>query len=204
MVPQVAYQFEITLRQGLRGLDEFLRTGDISSPILEQDLHDLNKFLGLNEPGRKKLQEMAPRTRRRYVAAAKKGDYRAKSTLKREQNMRTGRNNRYGVTSTQYTQLNALIRRIKSSGVDIMEHLEPETVKDMVQTYGFQYMIEVLTQQIDSIEEYTKGHKEPGNARWHARGELEEQARERLGQLMPEVFHISGTDPYYYYHGTLR
>lgn len=205
----MAYNWDYILRKGLKALDALVN-GEPADKLDMLELAEVERFLGLDEPGpggkpRKRLAEMAPRTRRRYVAAAKKGDYHARNTLSREQQMRKFKtSNDYGVTPAQYTKLRAVRDAIVDSGVDIGEYLSPSTIKDMVETYGFDYMYKVLTQQLDSIREYTKGNAGPGNQRWHSRGQLEEAARKKMQNSFPAVLHINGTDPYYYYHGTSR
>lgn len=205
----MAYNWDYILRKGLKALDALVN-GEPADKLDMLELAEVERFLGLDEPGpggkkRKRLAEMAPRTRRRYVAAAKKGDYHARNTLKREQQMRKHKTvNDYGVAPRDYTILRKLVNEIENSGVDIGEYLSQQTIKDMIETYGFAYMVKVLTQQVDSIREYTKGNAGPGNQRWHSRGQLEEEARKRMQNSFPAVLHINGTDPYYYYHGTLR
>jgi hypothetical protein len=166
------------------------------------DLRAVEELLGLKRP----LASYAPRTRRRYVSAARKGDRGAQKTLAKE---RVGRSTRvkaqYGITPAQLTKLNKVRLPIIASKVDIAPFLDDEVIKDIVKMYGFKYLMEVLTQQLDSIKRYTEGNREPGRNRWLNRGELEEQAKDRLGAAFQlSVYYINGTDPYYYYHGHLK
>ena len=166
------------------------------------DLRAVEQFLGLKRP----LASYAPRTRRRYVSAARKGDRGAKKTLAKERNTRTTMTrSRWGISPAQLTKLNKVRTPIIASGIDIAPFLNDEVIKDIVTMYGFDYLIEVLTQQLDSIRAYTRGDRIPGRERWDSRGELEEQAKQRLGSKFALTVHyVNGTDPYYYYHGHLK
>lgn len=167
----------------------------------QTDLELVERRLGLPKP----LAEYAPRTRRRYIAAARKGQNR-EAALQRERVVRkSSTKNEYGLTPTQLTKINAYRIPIQDSGVDIGPYLEPDMIKDIVQMYGFAYLHQVLADQYDSIQQYTQNNREPGRRRWNSRGELEAEAEAKMAQKFSAVvYHAKGTDPYYYYHGTIR
>lgn len=166
------------------------------------DLIAVEEFLGLKRP----LASYAPRTRRRYIAAVRKNDRGAKRTLAKETQTRTARTKeQYGLNPSQLTQLNKVKKPIIESGVDIHPFLNDDVIKNTVKMYGFKYMLEVLSNQLDSIKRYTAGDPLPGRERWNSRGELEEAAKARLGSAFQlTTIYIGGTDPYYYYHGHYR
>lgn len=166
-----------------------------------QDLRYVERRLGLT----RSLESYAPRTRRRYIAAARKGTS-AKTARERENKARkSAAKNKFGLTPTQLAKLNKYRIPILESGVDIGPYLEPDYIRDIVQMYGFKYMITVLADQYDSIKEYTRFNAEPGRTRWNSRGEYEAEAEALMAQKFTAVaYNAKGTDPYYYYHGTIR
>lgn len=185
----------------LKAVDRILM-GEKVPIAFAEDLAYVERFLGLKRP----LASYAPRTRRRYVAAARKGDVGAKKSLSQERVRRQETTRaKWGLTSGQLTKLNKYRIPIMKSGIDINEYLDPDVIKDIVQMYGFDYMLTVLKNQYDSILKYTEGNSEPGRQRWLSRGELEAEAEENMkSSFAAAVYHVKGTDPYYYYHGHIR
>lgn len=165
------------------------------------DLEYVQRRLGL----KRSLQSYAPRTRRRYLASARQGQNREQA-LQRERVLRkSSAKNKYGLTPSQLSRLDKYRIPIIDSGVDIGPYLEPDMIKDIVQMYGFDYMLSVLRDQYDSIKEYTKHNPLPGRERWNSRGEYEAAAEAKMAQKFTAVvYSAKGTDPYYYYHGTIR
>lgn len=187
------------LDNALKAIDKIL-SGEVAPVAWGEDLAFVERFLGLKKP----LAEYAPRTRRRYIAAARKGQTAAQARQAENVQRTTSTLNRYGMTPNEWGKVGKLIRTIRSSGIDINEYFDPDVIKNVTQMYGVDYLIEVLTQQIDSIKEYTRGNVQPGRDRWNARGELEADAAARMQQAFAAaVYFIKGTDPYYYYHGRL-
>lgn len=184
----------------LKAIDKVL-AGERAPIDWGEDLAFVERYLGLNRP----LASYAPRTRRRYIAAARKGQ-RATQARQRETTMRqTKVKAGWNITPAQLTKLNKVRIPIMESGIDINEYLDQDVLKEVITTYGFKYTLKVLTQQYDSIKSYTVGNTEPGRARWNSRGELEEAAKKELGQSFNvAIYFIKGTDPYYYYHGIIR
>ena len=184
----------------VKAVDKIL-SGEVAPVAWGEDLEFVERFLGLNKP----LAEYAPRTRRRYISAARKGQTAAQVRQSERTQRATSTLNRYGMTPAEWGKIGKLIRTIQSSGIDINEYFDPDVIKNVVQMYGVDYLKEVLTQQIDSIREYTQGNVLPGRERWNARGTLEEEAAARMAQsFAAAVYFIKGTDPYYYYHGRLN
>lgn len=114
---------------------------------------------------------------------------------------KTSATNKFGVTPSQMTKLNKLRVEIETSGIDIREYLDDQVVKDMIQMYGYKYLVTVWTEQIESIKAYTQGRTEPGRTRWFQRGDHENHFRKQFGAV---IYYARGTDPYYYYHGVLN
>lgn len=176
------------------------RGADVPTGYL-QDLELVERRLGLT----RSLSSYAPRTRRRYLASARRGQN-AETALQRERVTRkSSTKSEYGLTPSQLTKINAYRIPIQDSGVDIGPYLEPDMIRDIVQMYGFQYLHTVLADQYDSIKEFTQHNAEPGRQRWQSRGELEAEAEAKMAQKFSAVvYSAKGTDPYYYYHGTIR
>lgn len=188
------------LDNALKAIDKIL-AGEAAPVAWGEDLAFVERFLGLNKP----LSEYAPRTRRRYISAARKGQTAAQARASEQTQRKASTLNRYGMTPTEWGKVGKLVRTIQSSGIDINEYFDPDVIKNVVQMYGVDYLVEVLTQQVDSIRQYTQGNVMPGRERWHARGTLEQEASERMRQsFAAAVYFIKGTDPYYYYHGRLN
>jgi hypothetical protein len=188
------------LENAIKAIDKIL-SGEPAPSAWGEDLAFVERFLGLDKP----LSSYAPRTRRRYISAAKKGQTAAQVRASERTQRSTSTLNRYGMNPTEWGKVGKLIRTIRSSGIDINEYFDPDVIKNVVQMYGVAYLVDVLTQQIDSIREYTKGNALPGNQRWHSRGDLEEDAQARMkSSFAAAVYFIAGTDPYYYYHGRLN
>lgn len=167
----------------------------------QDDLQLVEERLGLKRP----LASYAPRTRRRYIAAARKGQNRERALQQERVQRKSTAKSKYGLTPTQLTKINAFRIPIQDSGVDIGPYLEPDMIRDIVQMYGFNYLHTVLADQYDSIMRYTAGNALPGRERWNSRGELEQAAEAKMAQKFSAVVYTAqGTDPYYYYHGTIR
>ena len=184
----------------LRAVEKVLRGEE---PFINEqaDLDLVERRLGLKRP----LAEYAPRTRRRYAAAARRGENAERALQKERVQRKSTAKNEYGLTPSQLTKINAFRIPIQESGVDIGPYLEPDMIKDIVQMYGFNYLHTVLADQYDSIKEFTSHNAEPGRTRWQNRGELEEEAERKMAQKFSAVvYSAQGTDPYYYYHGTIR
>lgn len=167
----------------------------------QDDLQLVEERLGLKRP----LASYAPRTRRRYIAAARKGQNRERALQQERVQRKSTAKSEYGLTPSQLTKINAFRIPIQDSGVDIGPYLEPDMIRDIVQMYGFNYLHTVLADQYDSIMRYTAGNALPGRERWNSRGELEQAAEAKMAQKFSAVVYTAqGTDPYYYYHGTIR
>lgn len=194
----MARTIQAALAGALKGLEKTL-AGEAVPFGFAEDLSYVETFLGLKRP----LASYAPRTRRRYVAAAKAHDAGMRQSKARERVTRTTTTkSRYGLSPSQLTRLNKVRLPIMASGVVIDEYLEPQVIREIVNVYGFDYMLKVLTQQLDSINQYVDGSPRAGNRRWHSRGEFEEEARAKMiKQFTAVVYFPNGTDPYYYYHG---
>lgn len=147
-------------------------------------LRTLEERLGLSRP----LSSYAPRTRRRYIAAARAGQT-ATEANRREYRARA-------ITGEARTaRIEELRQRLDNSSLDRISH-SPEQIADLVDTYGEPFVLQVLTDQLRSVEAYQSGDPGPGRARWANRQAIVE--RYRTSMELDE-----STDPYFYYHGTL-
>ncbi len=151
-------------------------------------LDNLQSRLGLSKP----LADYAPRTRRRYLAAAREG-LTAKEVNRKERSVRPD-----GVTGwTRSQEIHRLRRAIEESSVDgsaAQPHSRDE-IQHLIDLYGEAYVHRILADQYDSISHYQNGDAGPGRRRWFARDEIINQYRDGID--------ITDIDPYYYYHGTL-
>jgi len=191
----MAWHFPSRVEDGIRNLRKFMR-GEALSDIGRSDLDYLTRELRLPRP----IETYAPRTQRRYMQAARAGrtakEQRAKETREYKQRKSTFQQTHAGLSTQQWKTIDQLRKRVIALGVEVDPYMDDNVILDFAQLYGYEYLRTVLTQQIDSTEEYLRGNKQPGNERWNARGELE--TRFAASQ---HVLYVRGTDPYYYYHG---
>lgn len=181
------------INDGIRALNKTL-VGEELSDIRQSDLRWLERHLGLDKP----LASYSSRTRQRYIAAAAHGRTaemeRARERQQRQQRQRT----LPPISKRKWAVINAKRDRIKELGVDADPYLDDDVLIEVAKHYGLDYLVEVLTDQVESTESYVfNNSREPGHTRWNARGELED----RFQIAIPEEYLISGTDSYYYYHG---
>src|SRR6266487_2649511 len=96
-----------------------------------------------------------------------------------------------GLTPKQYTVINKLIKRrnlyMKDSVVDW------DILSNYVEAFGYDHVLNIMTDELDSIEEYVEqGNKYPGNSRWF----------NREHEIYKPDFNdrLANTDILYYYH----
>lgn len=150
-------------------------------------LTNLQSRLGLTKP----LADYAPRTRRRYLAAAREG-LTAREANSREWSDRTG-----SLTGeARLRKIEQLRSDIESSSVELARDKHSrEDIQELIDLYGAPFVLRLLNDQRDSIAHYQSGDTSPGKRRWENRTDLLSQYR------MMEA--DDATDPYFYYHGTL-
>jgi hypothetical protein len=187
--------FPSQIEDGILALRKFMR-GEELSDIRRGDLDYLTRELRLPQP----IETYAPRTQRRYVAGARKR--RTRNDINRierqeyQQRKQAFTSTHGSLTVSQWNTIDKLRKQIIALGVDADPYMDDPVIIDFAKLYGYEYLRTVLTQQIDSTQEYINGNRAPGRARWDARGELEERFAASVW-----VPRITGTDPYYYYHG---
>jgi hypothetical protein len=196
---------EKSIADSLPGARRALAQAAAGQPLDEKSfaVMDLRRIEGFLKLKRGSLTEYAPRTQRRHLATVSSGGsapLQAKSDYAKR---KTGTMSKWHMTPYQYRKFAPLRNQIIASNVDIGFFLDPEPVRDIIDSYGFDYVIKVLTNQVDSIREYTNGNAGPGNRRWHSRGELEADAQAKMKGSFG-AYYVEGTDPLYYYHGTLK
>lgn len=177
-----------------------LRRKQRGQPLTELDESDLtwlNRQLNLKRP----LESYAPRTQRRYLAAARSNrtarEQNRKEYAERKQRIATVKQTHGGLTPAQWKVIERLRDGIDATGVDIYPYTTDEVLADFARMYGYDYLRTVLSQQLDSIHAFQRGDIIPGNDAWQGRGELEEQ----FGASQHVTLYATGTDPFYYYHG---
>lgn len=183
----------------LRAIDRLL-AGETREEIglLQDDLDFVQRWMGLERP----LESYSERSRRRFFTAAKRG-VRPGREYQRERRQRgTNVMNKWGLTEYQFRVIHKLMKKIEDSGIDIDYYHDPPVIKDFATIYGYQYLKEVFTQQIDSIEKYRKGNRGPGHDRWFDHKENRTLEKKYESSFGASAYVIKGTDPYYYYHST--
>lgn len=173
-------------------------TPDVIGDVRMEELRRVQDWMGLTRP----LETYAPRSRRRFFAAAKRG-YRPREAYRQERTQRaTSTMNKWGLTPAQFRVVHQLMNTILEHGVDIEYYFDPPIIKNFANLYGYDYLVTVFTQQIDSIEAfiaggYIKGPPQVGHTRWNDRGSIEARYSR---DFAASVYTVHGTDPYYYYH----
>lgn len=168
-----------------------LRKHDAGQELTRQDrlaLDNLTSKLGLSKP----IADYAPRTRRRYLAAAREG------LTAQEVNRKEWTSRPDGITGAKrLTAIENARAAIENSSVEGSAH-QPhsrEEVAHLIDLYGAPFVMRLLTDQLNSITAYQNGDNGPGRRRWFARDEIIAQYRDGLD--------VTDLDPYFYYHGTL-
>lgn len=180
------------VKAGIAALNRLL-AGQTVSTGDQEALDFLQSVVGARKP----LREYAPRTRRRYLAAAEKGQS-ASEANKAEYSKRkakvkpSGRGQRKPTKRKMRQEMEQLVERrnemLPGSVVDW------EVVDDFILAFGHEHVLQILRNEIDSIEHYVSMHdKEPGNRRWHSR--VEEVYQPDFNAR------LANTDILYYYHG---
>lgn len=166
-------------------------------------LRDIERWLGTARP----LADYAPRTRRRYLKAAREGVRQPNKTEYQRRKARTAE--LYGgITPSQLTRLRAMARENEKMLRRNPQNSDLEFTDEFLQaattSYGYDFMIEVMKEQRDSIkqrerqEDKGQGPHHVGNQRYQMRGERES----RLSRMRQRGF--ATTDILYYYHGRTK
>jgi hypothetical protein len=178
-----------------RALDR-LRRGDTLGQPSEDDISWFERTVGLKRP----LRSYSARSQRRFKQRFREGATSAKDVYKREYTERKTKTEstlaEHSLTPSQWRTIEALRNRVQELGVETDGYLDDDALRDVADLYGYQYMRQVLTEQIDSTEQYLRGNPAPGNKRWNNRGVLE-------AKFGASAFfnYAQGTNPYYFYHG---
>lgn len=173
-----------------------LRRGEKISPNRQSNIAWFERAVGLKRP----LTSYSARSQRRIFQRINEGARSAKEIQKKEYQARkqsqAKARTQHGMSPKQWQTIKPLADKLKQYGMDVDPYMEDFVLKDFATMYGYEYLRRVLTQQVDSTEQYLNGNAKPGHDRWNARGELENQ----FGASVHVQF-IRGTNPYYYYHG---
>lgn len=166
-------------------------------------LRNAEQFLGTRRP----LSEYAPRTRRRYMAALKRGERQPNKSEYQRRKQRTSE--RYGGMSPgQLTRLRKMARqnetmlRREPQNADL--HFDDDFLQAIATTYGYDFAIEVMKEQQESIRDYDRAEDQSqgphleGNARYF--GDHRTERESRLARLRGRGM-VANTDSLYYYHG---
>lgn len=174
-------------RRASAALDKQLSGGELTRQEALA-LRNLEQRLALTKP----LSEYAPRTRRRYLAAAREG-LTAQEANRREWQRRTE-----SLTGDARRQeIERLRAAIYDSTVEeARDAHNPEDIAELIALYGEPFVLQLLLNQYNSIVAYGNGDKSAGHARWNNRADFMNRFRSRIE--LDEA-----TDPYFYYHGTI-
>lgn len=180
------------INDGIRALNEQL-SGKKLTDLRESDLTWLERTLGLDKP----LASYSARTRQRYLSAAAHGRT-AQAERDKERIAKQQRAQSPSASTSKWRVVHEKRDVLQAYGVDMEPYLDDEVLLLVARYYGLDYLVQVLTEQVESTEEYVlRNQREPGHSRWNARGELED----RFLIALPDEYLARGTDPYYYYHG---
>lgn len=149
----------------------------------------LRNTLGTARP----LESYAPRTRRRYKAASVRGEtareVNSKEYVKRKNKPDTTIQRRKSERQQAMELIARRNRYLPHSPVDI------EEIEDYVSAFGWDNVISLLKDQLNSCEWWLKHDARPGNRRWKERRWTDpERVRDDFSE------YISNTDIMYYYH----
>lgn len=190
------------LAAAMRALEAQL-AGGVANELDLPRLRDIERWLGTHRP----LAEYAPRTRRRYLAAAKRGERQPNKSEYQRRKQRTAEN--YGGMSPsqlsrlrRYARENEKMLRREPQNADL--YFDDDFLRAIATTYGYDFAIEVMKEQRDSIrnwdraEDQSQGPRHKGNARYFGDNRAERETR--LARLRGRGI-VANTDSLYYYHG---
>jgi hypothetical protein len=173
-----------------------IRRGKPVSTEAQDDIAWLERTIGLKRP----LTSYSERSQRRIFQRLREGAVSSKEVYQKEYEARKTKREEvieeHGLLPSQWRRIEPLRDKLQTYGMDVDPYMDDEVLKEFAELYGYEYLLTVLTEQIESTERYLQGDASLGNRRWNARGQLEE----RFG-ASSAVMHIRGTNPYYYYHG---
>lgn len=180
------------VKAGIAALNRLL-AGETVAGAEQEALSWLESVVGARKP----LQEYAPRTRRRYLAAAGRGQS-AREVNAAEYARKKGK--AAAKPSAPRKPTKAAMRKEMERLADKRNEFLPMSVVDwdvienFIQVFGEVHVLQILRNEVDSIEHYVYQHnREPGNRRWH----------NRVEEVYPANFNevLANTDILYYYHG---
>lgn len=179
------------VKAGIAALNRLLAGQSVSSAEQEA-LSWLDSIVG----ARRSLAEYAPRTRRRYLAAASRGQSARQANAAEYQRKRTRKapTAKPAVSGKSATRLEMERLAAERNTYLPASVVDWDVIDNFVDIFGEQHVLQILRNEVDSIKEYVYNHnREPGNRRWHNRVEEEYPAEfnERL----------ANTDILYFYHG---
>lgn len=188
------------LSAALRALEAQL-SGGIPDPLDLVQLRGVERYLGAKKP----LAEYAPRTRRRYLSAARRGEQQPNKSEYQRRKARTAE--RYGgATPGKMSGIKRKARRneqaLRREPQNATFEFGDDFLADVANVYGPDFLNEVLDEQWDSINEWdgsdneAQGPHHPGNRRYFGREERES----RIMRLRNRGI-VANTDALYYYHG---
>lgn len=190
------------LNAALRALEAQL-SGGIPNPLDEVQLRNVERWLGTKKP----LSQYSARTRRRYLSAAKRGEQQPNKREYERRKQRTAE--RYGgANPAQMSRIRRMARQNESAlrrePQNATFELDNDFLQDVANTYGADFLEEVLKEQRDSIrqwdnaEDQSQGPHHKGNRAFHGR----EDRETRIARLRNRGI-MANTDALYYYHGHL-
>lgn len=188
------------LNSALRALAAEL-AGRTPAPKDAQALRAVESFTG----AKRRLADYAPSTRRRYLAAARRHDRRPNVT---EYQRRQRDAARGGVTAQQWRTVRKLARRneeaLRNDSENEDFYFDDDTLRDVLRVFGYEFTVQVLREQWQSIKAWEKGDQVQGNSPPGTGRFFGKERRERETRWMRITGHggVGNTDFLYYYHGS--
>lgn len=176
------------VKAGISALNRLL-AGQSVSPGEQEALSWLEGVVG----ARKSLAEYAPRTRRRYLAAASRGES-ARQANAAEYRAKRIRKAKPAVPGKSPKRLEMERLAAERNTYLPVATIDWDVIENFIEVFNEDHVLQILKNEVDSIKEYVYNHnREPGNYRWHHRVEEVYSAdfNERL----------ANTDILYFYHG---
>ena len=168
-----------------------LRRGGTPDNIQSAALARVDRLANAARP----LSEYAPRTQRRYLAAAAVGANAHTANRIEYEQKRIRRET--GVPGVQHMSFRDRIEEQANRNADSLSdgtlgQFDDDQLDELVNLVGLRGALAILRMQWDSIEEFKRGNPIPGNQRWNDRPDIVERYRKGLG-------YDEYTVPYFWY-----
>lgn len=168
-----------------------LRRGGTPDRLQSEALDRVDRLADAARP----LSSYAPRTQRRYLAAAAVGaNAHTANRIDYEQKRLRRRTGIPGVQHMSYRD--RIAEQAERNGAALSDgglgQYDDDQLDVLVELVGLRGALAILRMQWDSIEEFKRSNPEPGRQRWYDRPDIVERYRKGLG-------HDEYTVPYFWY-----